>query len=158
MRRFRLSSVREVREATPHHGRIECLEVVATGVVWHDKTVAMRWLGESPSTAVYADLDTFRKIHHVIPHPDDGDGERATGAVSSERACGRVGDRYIIWEDPICFACGSVLFYGERVARHCYSCGAGQSEAGFFGDAPDPSLGRWVPAVVFEGAQPESDP
>lgn len=37
--------------------------VVAEGVVFRDKTVALRWRGEPASTAVWADLDAVVAVH-----------------------------------------------------------------------------------------------
>lgn len=52
---------------------------VAQGVVFDDGTCAMRWLTETRSTAIYADLDDVRTIHGhggateiVFPYEDDG--------------------------------------------------------------------------------------
>lgn len=144
MRRFRLTTIERVHSNVSNMGRVEQTRCVAEGVVFHDGSAAMRWLGETPSTAFYADLETLRKIHHVIPHPVINGPSLTDGVCGGS---GEIGQRYIVWEDPICFACGAVLFYDERVASHCYGCGAGQSKAGYFGDRPDSPLGSWAPAL-----------
>lgn len=98
---------------------------VAQGVVWGDGSVALRWLTRHRSTCVYASMDDVVAIH------------------------GHAGKTRVRYEDPICFACGAVLWAEEQSARHCFGCGAGQGNELFFEDKPNPSLGSWAPAITI---------
>jgi hypothetical protein len=44
--------------------------VVLEGVLFHDDTIAVRWVGDVRSTVVYTSLKDFLAIH-VIPHPEN---------------------------------------------------------------------------------------
>lgn len=76
-------------------------DVVAVGAQFADGTVVLRWLGDHPSTAVYADWADVMRVHHV--------GEpRSKQWTTAE------------WLDGVCFACGA-----EVAARGVFCGGNG---------------------------------
>jgi hypothetical protein len=103
---------------------------VAQGVVFSDGTTVVRWLGKSPTTTVHPSIESVEAIH-------------LHGGASKLR-----------WEDPICFACG-VEIDRNAYGQWCSACGA-TSDKPFLETRPDPSLGRWVPAMTIGG--PAADP
>jgi hypothetical protein len=82
--------------------------VVATGCVFHDGSVVMRWHGDFPSTQLYASWAEVAKVHHV----------------------GEIGRwRTAEWFDGVCFACGKSLheihvWFGGNGSQ-CSRCSAG---------------------------------
>ncbi len=101
---------------------------VAQGCTFAGAAV-LHWLGAVGSTAVYPSLDALKAIH-VAGHP--------TTAIR--------------WEDKCCFACGATAERNHGPGFCCY-CGATWSDGPV--DEKDPSLGRWVQAMVI-GEQPSS--
>ncbi|HEU4946624.1 MAG TPA: hypothetical protein VFT31_05675 [Kribbella sp.] len=62
---------------------------VAEGCVFTDGSVALRWHGENPSTAVWPDLESIIAVHGhcgstVVRWLDDSEPTADTGLVSSE--------------------------------------------------------------------------
>lgn len=81
-------------------------DVAATGVLFGDGHVVLRWIGEHPSTQTYANWGDAMRIHHI---GEPNSGERWTTAE---------------WLDGVCFACGSSLhhvaaFFGGNGAQCC---------------------------------------
>lgn len=128
MRRFRLDRHKD-------ETGVSGTGCVAQGVIFYDGTVALRWLTEHKSTALYASLAELEAIH-------------LHGGASSLR-----------FEDPICFACGVTLTHDEWNGKHCLACGAGQAdEKGevYFGARPNPSMGGWHKALTLNPREGES--
>lgn len=100
-------------------------DCVAQAVLFSDGTVVLHWLGKVASTAVYPSLAAFKAVH-VEGH----DGTR------------------LRWEDKCCFACGTPEHHAG--VGWCSACGATWDGEG--NDEPDPSQGRWVPAIKIGGA------
>ena len=90
---------------------------VAQGVVFSDGIVALRWLGDTPSTIIHHGIGYVEEIH-----------------------C-HAGQTVIQWEDPICFRCGACLAQFEIVAKHCTECGAGQGDSLWYDTRPEDRAG-----------------
>ena len=99
---------------------------IAQAVLFTDGTVVLHWLGKVTSTTIYPSLDAFKAIH-VDNHP---------GTT-------------IRWWDKVCFACGSTADRNDGPG-FCVSCGAAWD---WPVDEKNPSLGRWVPAIVINPAE-----
>ncbi len=85
-------------------------DTVATGVQFGDGVVVLRWLGEYPSTVVFAHWGDVMRVHHIGEH---GSKQWTTA----------------VWLDGVCFACGSHLPpNGHAMAggngTQCWSCSA----------------------------------
>ena len=82
--------------------------IVASGCLFRDGSVAMRWHGDQPSTQVYDSWEAAAKIHHVGEH-----GRWRTAE----------------WLDGVCFCCGSSLHdthvYFGGGGGQCTRCSAG---------------------------------
>lgn len=107
------------------------VDIVAHGVLWTDGSVSLRWLGDFPSVAFYADYGQAMRVHHI--------GEPRSGDLWTTAW----------WFDGVCFVCGSEVaenaFMGGNGGQ-CARCSS--SWEGPPSCVVEPEKGKWRKTTI----------